>query len=123
MDKAQAIHEFWSSFNIPAYDQSSVPDGAVMPYITYEVSSGSVGAVLTLSASVWYRTSSWVDISRKVAEIGEKLGSEGFYIGEVDGGYMWAVQGDTFAQRMTDPADDMIRRYYLQVSAEFLTAY
>ena len=123
MDKSQALHRFWSSFEIPAYDQNSVPDGAEMPYITYEVAYGAIGAVLPLTASVWYRSSSWVAISEKVAEIGEKLGSNGFYINDMDVGRVWITQGQPFAQRMGDPEDDMIRRYYLNVMAEFLTAY
>ena len=35
MDKQQAIHGFWSSFGITAYDENSVPDDAELPYITY----------------------------------------------------------------------------------------
>lgn len=126
MDKSQAIHKFWSSFGIPAYDESTVPtgdDAPALPYITYTVEYGAVDNILLLTASVWYRDTSWVDISRKVDEIAEKLGQNGFHIEKVDGGYLWMVQGSTFAQRMADPDDDMIRRYYLNVTAEFLTAY
>lgn len=126
MDKAQAIHHFWSSFGIPAYDENTIPTGAdrpTPPYITYNVVEGAVESVLLLTGSVWYRSTSWVDISKKVDEIAEKLGQNGFHIEEVDGGYMWMVQGSPFAQRMSDPEDDMLRRYYLNVTAEFLTAY
>lgn len=126
MDKAQAIHHFWSSFGIPAYDENTIPTGEnrpTPPYITYNVVEGAVESVLLLTGSVWYRSTSWVDISKKVDEIAEKLGQNGFHIEEVDGGYMWMVQGSPFAQRMSDPEDDMLRRYYLNVTAEFLTAY
>lgn len=126
MDKAQAIHHFWSSFGIPAYDENTIPTGEsrpTPPYITYNVVEGAVESVLLLTGSVWYRSTSWVDISKKVDEIAEKLGQNGFHIEEVDGGYMWMVQGNPFAQRMSDPEDDMLRRYYLNVTAEFLTAY
>ena len=37
MDKAQALHSFWSGFGLTAYDENTVPDGAQLPYITYEV--------------------------------------------------------------------------------------
>lgn len=122
MDKSQAIHAFWSSFEIPAYDENTVPDDAEMPYITYNVVINNVGGVTLLTASVWYRSTSWADISAKVDEIGEKLALKGFYSARLDNGIMWLVQGTPFAQRMSDPEDDMIRRYYLNVTAEFLTA-
>lgn len=126
MDKSQAIHAFWSSFGIPAYDENTIPTGDNRPdppYITYNVVEGAVESILLLTGSVWYRSTSWADISRKVDEIAEKLGRNGFHVEEVDGGYMWMVQGNPFAQRMSDPEDDMLRRYYLNVTAEFLTAY
>ena len=122
MDKEQAIHSFWSSFDIPAYDENSVPDGAQMPYITYNVVTNNVGGITLLTASVWYRSTSWVDISGKVAEIAEKLALNGYYSITLDDGVVWFVQGTPFAQRMSDPEDDTIRRYYLNVTAEFLTA-
>lgn len=122
IDKSQAIQHFWESFDIPAYDENTVPDDAQMPYITYNVVTNAVGNVTLLTASVWYRSSSWVDISKKVDEIAEKLASNGFYSATLDDGVMWMVQGSPFAQRMSDPEDDMIRRYYLNVTAEFLTA-
>lgn len=126
MDKAQAIHEFWSSFGIPAYDEHTLPTGAnrpSTPYITYSVSTGALNSILLLTASVWYHDTSWINVSEKVDEIAEKLGRNGFYIQELDDGYLWIVQGDPFAQRMSDPDDDLLRRIYLNVTAEFLTAY
>lgn len=122
MDKAQAIHNVWSGFGLDAYDQSSVPDGATMPYITYDVSTGAIGDVLSLSGSLWYRSSSWKEISQKSDQIAEMIGSHGYYIVKVDGGYLWVTQGTPFSQRMSD-GDDMVRRIYINLNAEFLTAY
>lgn len=126
MDKAQAIHHFWSSFQIPAYDENTIPTGDAKPsppYITYNVATGAIEDILLLTASVWYRDTSWVNVTEKVDEIAEKLGKNGFHIQELDEGYLWIVQGSPFAQRMSDPEDDMLRRIYLNVTAEFLTAY
>ena len=52
MNKSQAIHKFWNQFNIPAYDQYSVPDDAPFPYITYSVALDSLDNVVTLNASI-----------------------------------------------------------------------
>lgn len=126
MDKSQAIHTFWSSFGIPAYDSNTVPSANFTPstpYITYDVTIGALDSPVTLTASVWHRDSSWSAISKKVDEIARKLKEYGFYKLKIDGGYVWATQGTPFAQRMSDPEDDMMRRYYLIVDAEFLTAY
>jgi hypothetical protein len=40
-----------------------------------------------------------------------------------DGGRLYIAKGNPFAQRMADPNDDMIRRMYLNIQAEFLSAY
>lgn len=123
MNKEQAIQKLWSSFGIPAYDEQTVPDNAKMPYITYQVATDSIDQVVNLSASIWYRSSSWKDISNKCDEIARYLAEQGFAKIELDKGYAWFVKGTPFAQRMSDPEDDMIRRIYLNVQAEFLTAY
>ena len=125
MDKWQALHNFWNSFGIPAYDATSVYSGENSPeppYITYEAQTGAVGQILSLTASIWYRSTSWKEISQKADEIAEHIGV-GYGILDVDGGYLWIVRGQPFAQRMSDPEDDMIRRMYIIVNAEYLTAY
>ena len=69
MTKGQAIQQFWSSFGLTAYDATSVPDDAPFPYITYSVRTDSLDNVVTDSASLWYRSYSWKDISEKAEEI------------------------------------------------------
>lgn len=123
MNKEQAIHTFWSGFGIPAYDEQTVPDNAKMPYITYRVVTDSIGNVCNLTGSIWYRSTSWREVSDKAAEVAQAVGQYGFTKLKLDDGYVWFTKGAPFAQRMSDPASDMIRRIYLNVQAEFLTAY
>lgn len=120
MDKEQALHNFWSSFGLPAYDEASVPDDAVMPYITYKVATGSLGDIIGLTATVWYRSSSWAEITRKKNEIAEYIGVGGKTI-KIDNGYAWIYRGSTFAQRIPSQ-DDRVRGYYLMLNAEYLTS-
>lgn len=123
MDKAQALHSFWSSFGLPAYDDTVVLDeGATMPYITYDVSTDSLENSLSLNASLWYRSTSWEEISKKAESIA-------FYIKHmnppsisIDGGRMYVTKGTPFAQRMSDE-NPMIRRIVLSINVEFLTEY
>lgn len=123
MNKAQAIHAFWSSFGIPAYDQYTVPADAVMPYITYSVSTGALNDLMLLSASIWDRSSSWESVTLKADQIAEAIGSTGYAIQAIDGGYLWLTQGTPFAQRMSDDTDRDVRRIYVNVNAEYLTAF
>lgn len=125
MDKAQAINTFWNSFGISAYDESTVPmgdDAPQFPYITYNVFMDSLGNVVTLNASLWDKGYSWERISKKAKQIAKAIGENGFITIPIDGGYLWITKGTPFAQRMTDP-DELIRRIYLTLNVEFLTAY
>lgn len=121
MDKAQAIDAFWKSFGIKAYDENTVPKDTEFPYITYNVTTAALGTVVNLYGSIWYREPSWKNISLKTEEISRFIGYGGKEF-PIDGGYMWLVRGTPFAQRMSDPNDDMIRRMYINIQAEFLTA-
>lgn len=121
MDKVQALDAFWNSFDLPAYDENSVPEDAEMPYITYTVSTDSLDEAIPLSGSLWYRSTTWREITRKSEEIAKKIAEKGFYSTKLDNGYLWITKGSPFAQRMTDI--DPVKRINLNIMAEFLTAY
>ena len=123
MDKSQAINAFWNSFIWPAYHEYSVPDDARFPYITYSEVTDSLGNAVSLSASLWDRSTSWSHITLKSDEIAKAIAEYGHFVIELDNGYLWLVKGNPFAQRMNDPNDDRIKRIYLNVLGEFLTAY
>lgn len=123
MDKEQAIQAFWESFGLPAYDEYAVPDDAKMPYITYTSMTGAVGEPLAISGSIWYYSPSWKEISKKRDEIAKAVGEHGYHIQKIDGGYLVISQGRPFSQRMDEPGSDMTRRMYINLLAEFLTAF
>jgi hypothetical protein len=123
MDKAQALQTFWESFGIPAYEQTTVPESATMPYITYSVSTDSLDNVVNMTASVWYHSTSWKDISEKTEQIARYIVGMNPPSIKFDGGRLYIAKGNPFAQRMADPNDDMIRRMYLNIQAEYLSAY
>ena len=118
MDKLQALNQFWNSFGIPAYDQYSVPDDAKMPYITYETVYDDFDHPVSVTASVWYRDVSWAAVTLKVDEIEERISRGGCTVPYDDGAF-WVIKGTPWAQRMDDPADDMIRRIVLNIMIEF----
>ena len=123
MDKAQAIHQFWSSFDLTAIDEQSAYDEKIdLPdnYITYELQTSNFGDPLSLTASLWYYTTSWKDITDKTDEIARYIGYGGKIIA-VDGGYIWIKLGTPFAQRMATEQENY-RRIILSITVDFLTA-
>ena len=121
MTKGQAIQKFWEGFGLPAYDENTVPQDAQLPYITYGVVTDSFQNMVLLHGSLWYRSTSWKDISEKAEQIAAAIGY-GYVIKKIDGGYLYITKGTPFAQRMSDE-DSAIRRIYINLNAEFLTAY
>lgn len=119
MDKLQTLQAFWSGFGLKAYDETSVPDNAQLPYITYEASSDDFGNRMLRSASLWYRSSSWAAITEKEQEISDFITRGGRML-NYNGGAMWIQKATPWAQRMNDPSDDMIRRIVLSIAIEFL---
>ena len=121
MTKAAAIYQFWNSFGLTAYEENSVPDDAAFPYITYQLVTDSFDREIPLTASLWYRSESWTDINAKTEEISQKI-SRGGKIISCDDGAIWLKRGQPFAQSMGDESDDLIKRKYLNITAEFMTA-
>ena len=121
MTKAAAIYQFWSGFGLTAYEENTVPTDAAFPYITYQLVTDSFGREVAATASLWYRGESWTAINAKTEEISQKI-SRGGKIISCDGGAIWLKRGHPFAQNMGDESDDLIKRKYLNITAEFMTA-
>jgi len=119
MDKWQKIHSFWSQFGIPAYDENAVPDHAQMPYITYYAATSDFEKPIALYASVWYRSTSWQEISQKADEIRDAVSP--FLCDPIGNGeYVFVTKGTPFAQRMNDEDSD-VKRIYINIDVEFFT--
>ena len=118
MNKAQTIQTFWESFGLPAYEESTVPDDAVMPYITYSMVADSIGHPVSMSGSIWDRTYSWTDLSHVADQISNALVQVKSI--PIDTGFVYITRGTPFAQRMVDE-DDTIRRIYINLMVEYLT--
>lgn len=121
MTKASAIYQFWSGFGLTAYEENTVPTDADFPYITYQLVTDSFDREIPLTASLWYRSESWTAINAKTEEISQTI-SRGGKIISCDGGAIWLKRGQPFAQNMGDESDNLIKRKYLNITAEFMTA-
>ena len=121
MTKAAAIYRSWSGFGLTAYEENTVPEDAAFPYITYQLVTDSFDREVAATASLWYRGESWTAINAKTEEISAHIGLGGKII-KCDGGRIWIKRGQPFAQNMGDESDDLIKRKYLNLTFEFMTA-
>ena len=119
MTKAQAIHSFWNSFGIPAYEATTVNDEQTDDfYITYEVVTDSLDRAVPMSASIWeLNSTSWANVTAKAEEISDALIQVKTI--PLDIGYLYVTRGQPFAQRVSSE-DDSVRRVYINIMAEFL---
>ena len=122
MTKAAAIYQFWSGFGLTAYEENTVPEDAVFPYVTYQLVTDSFDREVAATASLWYRSESWTAINAKAEEISAHIGLGGKII-KCDGGRIWIKRGQPFAQNMGDESDDLIKRKYLNVNIEYFMAH
>ena len=121
--KTQALYNFFSGFELPVYEENTVPTGKIapeLPYITYATATSGFDDNVQISASLWYKGYAWDDADRKAAEINTALAHGGKMI-PYTGGALWIRRGTPFAQHMADD-DDTIRRIYLNLTAEYLSA-
>ena len=124
MNKETALHSFWNSFGVPAYDETTVPNrkDRTYPYITYNMATDSLGNVVSLHASLWFQSNSWVGVTNLKDAIAKRITGDRFETVKFDDGYIYIVGGTPFAQRVDDE-DDTIKRIYINAQADFLCAH
>lgn len=116
-----AIQSFFSGFGLTAYPAASVPTGSdapQFPYITYTANTDCDLGRTSVTASVWYRSSSWTGCNAKVDEISRSIGTG--TVLECEGGAIIIRRGSPWAQPLGDDSDNMIKRKILNM--EFLYA-
>jgi hypothetical protein len=123
MNKTQALHKFWNSFGLNAYEEGSVPDNAKFPYITYTNEMDSLDNICMVIGNLWYRTDSWKAIIDKSEEIARYVKEHGFVTIPFDNGYLYITGGNPFAQTMDEPGDDKIKRIFININVEYLSRF
>ena len=128
MTKASALYNFFSSFDIDVYEETLVPkrdetkNTPNFPHLTYQLITDSFDNEVLIPVSLWYRSeASLFALNSKTEEISQRIGRGGVFL-DCDGGKIWIKRGSPFAQTMSDPEDNTIRRKYINITAEFLTA-
>lgn len=123
MNKEQALQDFFESFTWKAYDESTVPDDAEIPRITYSVATDSLDTTLSMTCSLWDKSYSWESVTLKAKEIAQRLYTMHPPAIAFDTGRIYITPGTPFAQRFTEQSDDTIRRILINFEVEYFSAY
>ena len=83
---AAALKTFLSGFEMPAFQEDSVPDDIQLPYITYSLSEPEWNQKASMIVQVWDRTKSNERIIRTADQITQAIGERCDL--ELDGGYL-----------------------------------
>lgn len=122
MTKEAALHSFFNSFSIPGYPSSAVPEDAVFPWLTYDLTTSAWdGGEVGLTVNLWYYTTDEAPPNAKARELSERIGMGGIMV-SCDGGGIWLKRGSPWCQNLRDDADPNIKRRYLNITAEYLTS-
>lgn len=122
MTKAAALYQFFSSFGMPAYTSTSVPDDVTFPYLTYElITSAFEAGEVGLTVNLWFYTTSEAVPNAKAEEIGKRIDEMSPL--RCDGGAIWLKRGSPWCQSLSDETSPTIKRRYINVTAEYLTSH
>lgn len=121
MAKIEAIQRFLDKVGVTAYAAASVPDDARFPYVTYEAQTAAFGdGECPITVNAWFYTTSEAVPDAYCDSLSREIGRGGVLL-TCDGGAVWLKRGSPFAQRIKNTGDDMIKRRYINLSAEFFT--
>ena len=125
MTPEAAIYQFLSSFGMPAYTASSVPDQDSpewqgFPYMTYEPVQPDYFAQANMPVNIWYKGDSERPLNAKVREIGEVIPPRAKVPFACDGGGILISRGSPWAQGVTIPEESVdIKRRLLNITIEY----
>lgn len=122
MTKGAALQAFFERFMPGAtYAATSVPSEETFPYLTYELNIGGwEDGEVAITVNLWYRTESEAVPNAKAQEIADAIGLGGVTL-PCDGGMIWLKRGSPWCQNLGDTSDAMIKRRYINVTAEYMT--
>ena len=106
---AKALYEFYSSFQLPAWQTDHVPDDATLPYITYLYAEPEYQSPVSHYVQVYMRTNSNTELLGKAGEIVRAIG-EGIVL---DGGVV--IRPQTPLVQIINDEDPNIRRAYINL--------
>jgi hypothetical protein len=120
MTKDKALQAWFEQF-MTAYPTSSVPEDAVFPWLTYELTTGSWGdGDIAMAVNLWFYTENEAIPNAKAQEISDAIGMGGVFV-HYDGGAMLLKRGSPWCQSIKDDSDKNIKRRYINILVEYLS--
>ncbi len=107
----KALYQFWASFGLPAWSQDTVPDEAVLPYITFDVVSGDALGATLLTGTAWLRDEDdGTSVNARRAQVLEQIAAAvppaGLKLDTEDGGFIMLYRNSgNFQRNVQDPED------------------
>lgn len=121
MTKEQALHQFFNSFGIVGYRNTSVPDDVIFPFLTYDTPISSFEEdPVSITLNLYFYTDSEAEPDAKAEEIRQAIGMRGALL-NCDGGAIWLKWGVPWCQSLVDDTNATIKRRYINITAEYLT--
>ena len=122
MSKASALYTWFSGFGLTAYEESNVESDPTFPYLTYTYATGDFDSgEVPIVVNIFDMSEDNTLVDSKSEEIYSAIGRGGITV-PVEGGAVWMKRGSPFSQAISEPSDANIRRCYINITAEFLTA-
>ena len=121
MTKEQALYQFFNSFDIIGYRNTSVPDDVIFPYLTFDAPISSLEEdPVSITLNLYYYTDSEAEPDAKAEAIRKRIGMGGVLL-NCDGGAIWLKWGTPWCQSLVDETNRNIKRRYINITAEYLT--
>ena len=122
MTPEAALFTLLSGAGMPVYADASVPDGASMPYMTFEltVSGGWDAGEVNVPVRLWHRTTSEAVMNSMVRDLSRSVPEGGVTV-PCDGGMIWVKRGVPWAQAISGESDTGVRSRYVNLDVEYLT--
>lgn len=121
MTKEQALYNFFNSFGITGYRNTSVPDDVIFPFLTFDTPISSFDEdPVSITLNLYYYTDSEAVPDAKAEEIRQRIGMGGVLL-DCDGGAIWLKRGVPWCQSLVDETNRNIKRRYINITAEYFT--
>lgn len=100
LNTAATLKEFYSSFDLPAYTLSSVPDEVTLPYITFPLEEPEWSQQKTTYCQVWYPKNRLAELLAKADQVVAAIG--GMKKFTQPGGYVVLYPSTPLVQILSD---------------------
>lgn len=121
MTKEQALYNFFNSFGITGYRNTSVPDNVIFPFLTFDTPISSFDEdPVSITLNLYFYTDSEAVPDAKAEEIRQRIGMGGVLL-DCDGGAIWLKRGVPWCQSLVDETNRNIKCRYINITAEYLT--